>query len=364
MAINKLDLVNFRSFSSVSIDFKPGINIITGNNGVGKTSILEAIYLLSTGRSFRTSNLSKITAFEADYVTVSAEIRTINNLSSYLGYSREKGRDKQITLNHQKAASISDLASILPLCCLETNAFRALLQPPQFRRQIVDWGVFHVKHYFLTAWREYNQVLRQRNTFLRENKGMLGINRRSSHLLDEIRSWDKLLARASIQLIDMREQFIQSVKPLFKYYIAELGLENWKPSLSIKSGFENNSREDVILQELNASLELDLSRGYTNRGPHRADLAFRTRGVLAKDILSRGQQKLVVIAYYLAQIEAIRECTGKRCTLLVDDLSAELDNNALNLIYKQLEKFKHQVIISTVSREGAEWLDSNLIAVE
>lgn len=350
MTLKHLSLSSFRNFSNYSLDFSPGINAVYGVNGIGKTSILEAIYLLGTGRSFRTNNLNLLMTSTASATTVYAEVEAYNKFEARVGYHRERGQDKQLKLNQHKVASISEIAAIFPVCCLEINIFMALLQPPEFRRRILDWGVFHVKHDFFDAWKNYNQVLKQRNTILKQAKDSKQyIN---SKIKSEVQSWDKLFAQYAIKLATLRQAYLDEIKPFFQQYIKifidsepEMDMQ-----LSIKHGLPGLSGldEQKLQQELAVELSNDLYKGYTGIGPHKADLIFSAMGTQAKNILSRGQQKVLIIAYYLAQLTVLKEKYSKNCTVLIDDLASELDIMAQNRIYEQFARLGHQLIISTV----------------
>lgn len=347
MTLKHLTLSSFRNFDSYSIDFSPQINILHGANGVGKTSVLEAVYLLATGRSFRTSNLNLLMNSKAKATTVYAEIDVYNKFTAQVGYHRERGQDRQLKLNQQNISSISEIAAIFPASCLDINIFMVLLQPPEFRRKILDWGVFHVKHEFFDTWKEYTQVLKQRNSILKQAKD----NGRyiNSKIRAEIQSWDKLFAKSGVKLAALRQSYVDEIAPYFQQYIDKLlspalGLDI---GVSVKHGIPQLN-EEALLDELTANLPSDVFKGYSTHGPHRADLIFSATGTSAKNILSRGQQKVVIIAYYLAQLAVLKQKYNKHCTVLIDDLAAELDSHAQGLIYQQFLEVGHQLIISTV----------------
>jgi DNA replication and repair protein RecF len=349
MTLKHLHLSCFRNFHDYSIDFSPQINVLHGVNGVGKTSILEAVYLLATGRSFRTTNLNLLMNSSSKATTIYAEIEAYNKFSAQVGYYRERGQDRLLKLNQHNVASISEVAAIFPACCLEINIFMALLQPPQFRRKILDWGLFHVKHEFFARWKEYNQILKQRNSILKHAKEQRTYV--NSRLRSEIQSWDRLFAKSSVELAQLRQSYLEEIKPYFQFYTNILinSIHNLDVSLSVKHGLPVID-ENEIYSILEANLSNDLYKGYTSIGPHKADLDFSVLGISAKNILSRGQQKVLIIAYYLSQLALLKEKYAKRCTVLIDDMAAELDFTAQNLIYEQFYKLGHQLIISSVDK--------------
>lgn len=354
MSIKYLRLDNFRNFSNIELKFTPGINVIVGENGVGKTSVLEAVYLLSTGRSFRINNLSRLINFSSDNTTVYSELEiSLGNgsLVPYtVGYQRDISSERRLKLNNSSITSISEVAKIFALCCLEGNWFRALYQPPQFRRKNLDWGVFHVKHSFFESWKRYSEVVKQRNVILRTKRN-----------IGSLPAWNIEFSKAAKDLVILRQQYFELLKPCFNYYQSVLKLDGLGINISLNSGIpglkknvDKNSADGLellIQNELIDNKDRDLERGYTTIGPHRADITFKTPLGYAKDILSRGQHKMILLAYFFAQLKCINENTSKRCTVLLDDLAAELDNNALDLLYHELETLENQVIITAINKE-------------
>lgn len=346
MAIETLKLANFRNFQDLTLTFTPGLNIVKGLNGSGKTTILEAINILSTGRSFRTVNLSKTINIAASNKENAIYAKVLPSFT--IGYSRNSLSERRIRLNNKEISTISEVAKIFVVSCLENSWFRALNLTPQYRRRMLDWGVFHVKHEFLDAWKKYNSILKQRNLILRTKKG-----------LNSLDSWDYSIAEAMYDLIIHRQAYYIEVDEVFAYYLRTFGLDKLGVRLKIKHGIDT---EGLVLRDREFSItsmkrimlanrEKDLERGYTNSGPHRADLVFSVDKGIAKDFLSRGQQKMVMLAYFLAQINHYRSFTGKNCTVLIDDIAAELDRYALDLLYAELDKLEHQVVITVITND-------------
>ena len=355
MGLHHLSLTDFRNFSKISFNFTPTINFLIGKNGSGKTSILEALHLLSTGRSFRTTNLNRTINFNSDNAVIYAEAQGLNGLDYKIGYKRDHKNNKYLKLNNNDISSVAHIAAVLPMCCIEGVGFRALLESPQLRRRILDWGVFHVEHSFYEAWQKYNKVLKQRNVYLKQNPGR-----------DYYDTWDALFAKAALNLMILREKYFKALKPYFDAHIQKL-LPIGKIDVVLKQGIDGASEEE-ILSELKSSLPKDRERGFTSIGPHKADLIFKFKNIQAKESLSRGQQKMVILALYLAQLEYLKLATDKRCLILIDDIASELDQNAQQMLYRELYATNHQVVITAVNVPQLEHLkdlveSSNIINI-
>jgi DNA replication and repair protein RecF len=208
-----------------------------------------------------------------------------------------------------------------------------------------------VKHGFLAAWRNYNHILLQRNTLL---KKINGLDFGSATLACS--SWDELFLDSAIILISIRQQYFDLLEPKFNFYINKLlpklnGLIKLTINHGIPVGKDNlkDNFKNYFKTVLTKKLPQDLYRGFTSIGPHRFDLIFKLHDHLAKDLLSRGQEKMLIMALYLAQLDVIKQETGKKCTILIDDLAAELDIGAQTLIYQELLAAEHQLIISAIN---------------
>lgn len=351
MPIKSLKLSNFRNFSEKSINLSDSINLILGRNGVGKSTVLEALYLLGTGRSTRVSNLSKIITFDSQYTAINAVINQDNELQSIIEYQRNINGARKLIFNGKNQKSLADIARFLPICSLDGNSFRGLSSTPHYRRQLFDWGMFHVKHSFLDSWRKFNKILEQRNALLK-NKAP-----RTSFI-----TWDTMYIEAAVILIEARQEYFNKLRESFSSFIPRL-----LPSISnaidirINHGIgadadisditKKSDIESLLKQKLELNYQKDFFRGYTSTGPHRADIVFLYHNDLAKEIVSRGQEKMLIIAFYLAQLAIIKQCTGKKCTVLLDDIAAELDIKAHELLYKQLLELEHQLVITAIQKE-------------
>lgn len=337
MAISQLQITGVRNLQPVTLHTSPRINILYGDNGSGKTSVLEAIHLLAMARSFRSTRLQPMIQYEQNNCTVFAQIDHTDGSQSNLGVSRDRQSELRIRIDGQNARSTAQLAQLLPLQLINPDSFRLLEGAPKMRRQFLDWGVFHVEHQFISAWQRLQTSLRQRNSCLRHG------------IMDEsiIAAWDRELCIASNEIDQLRRAYITKLKPVFEETLAKL-LELPGLTLSYFRGWDKNSElQDV----LNRNLIRDRALGYTQVGPQRADLRVRIAKNNAVDILSRGQQKLVICALRIAQGYLLSQARRNECIYLVDDLPSELDQQHRKALCQLLDKLECQVFVTCVDKQ-------------
>lgn len=329
MAIDSLQITGVRNLAPLVLSPSPFVNLVYGNNGSGKSSLLEAIHLLAYNRSFRTHKLASLIQNEADELVVFARTGT-----AQLGMQRDREGSRKIRLNGENLHSAAELANLLPVQLLDPGMFRLLEGTPQFRRQYIDWGAFHVEHNFFRLWRQTQKCIDMRNALLRQGR-----------CSDEEKDiWNQSLAQHANELTEHRLAYLKVLEPLFQHYLQLLDAE-----LELDLGFTRGWQKDADLYELlTESWERDKKQGFTQVGPQRADLKFKTGGKPALEVLSRGQQKIVVSALKLAQANHYQKHHDTTCIFLLDDLAAELDFAHRKALCALLEDLKCQVFVTAV----------------
>lgn len=310
-----------------------GINILYGANGSGKTSILEAIYLLGRGRTFRSRYAKTLINHESRACTVFGAANGIEHIAPYtVGVSRETAGSFQFKVDGRRVTTSSSLADAVPLLLMNSESFLLIEGGPVGRRRFLDWGVFHVEQQFQAVWAQLQRSLQQRNKLLRHDK--------MSRV--EIASWDETFVRLSNQLTAMRRKYFENIEPVF-YGLIEKLTSVKGVSLSFKQGWEEGRLLSDVLAE---NFERDVRRQTSNVGPHKADIKVLVNGRPASEVLSRGQIKSLVAALIVGQGQMFRQTRDKQCLYLFDDLVSELDNDYLSRLLKVLASAKAQVFIS------------------
>ena len=335
MYLTQLDIHQVRNLVEVKIKPSQRCNYIYGANASGKTSVLEAIYLLSIARSFRTTHIKHVISYEQPSLQIFARIENVNKISTPIGLERSSHKTR-IRINGLDVKQVSELSSLLPVQIINPDVHKLLEQGPKNRRQFIDWGVFHVEHSFLQAWQQYYRVLKQRNAALRRK-----------HDKKSITLWDEQLIQHAKTITLSRENYLLGFLPIFNKYVGKLmGLEvsicyqrGWSGELSFTETLENSFQKDTF-------------KGFTSFGPHRADLEISYQGNLVQNSFSRGQQKLLVCAMRLAQINHLRKETSQQSILLVDDLAAELDIEHRQKLIELLIDTKAQLFVTATEKNS------------
>lgn len=332
MHIKQLHIEDLRILVDVNISPSPGINLITGDNGAGKTSLLEAIYLLGRGKSFRHRDSGPFIRAGAKHSIVVAELQKSDGHSTRLGVERTSSAIR-VKQDGKEVLKRSSLLKALPLQIVAPKSHELIEKGPESRRNFMDYGMFHVEHGYLERLTKYNKALRQRNAALRSSQ--LGVARSYNRVLSDL--------AAAIHLD--RQSYIDTLNAVLQLTLAKLDV-NFPVNLTLSAGMDPG--KDLELQ-LKKKETVDLKRGYTSVGVHRADLVVRSESVLAAHRLSRGQQKVLVYALKIAQSNLFQEKTGNLPILMVDDLTAELDSRHLGKMVQLFDDLGLQVFITLLS---------------
>ena len=329
MALLKLDVLSVRNIQSASISPSPAINLITGANASGKSSLLEAVFILGRGRSFRTTQIKQAIAFDQPRLVISAQSSQQGGSVSTLGIQIDT-KQCQIRID-QEDRQKADLAYALPVQLIHPKSYRLLDSGPQIRREFLDWGIFNQNKNFLPCWRKFNKVLQQRNALLK------------SRQVKQISAWDKELVEHGHVINEFRLAYLANLQPVF-LELASHFTNQEDVDLRFLSGWDDSQSLEFIL---GSDLERDLRYGFTHSGPHRADFQTYLNKRLARDYLSRGQQKLLVLALLLAQVALLNQENPNVCCILIDDLTAELDAGNRAKLLEYLADLGCQVFISS-----------------
>lgn len=335
MQITRLNIERVRNLKTVALSELQPFNVFYGANGSGKTSILEAIHLLATGRSFRTHIPKHYILHDAQNAVVFAQ-----SSSEKIGMQKHINGEQVMKVNGDHIATQGQLAKLLPLQHIDPQSTDIIDQGAKPRRQLLDWLMFHVEPEFYHAWQYYSRALKQRNSLLKSQR----------HLsLESLEPWNKMLGEYGEILHSQRVGIVEQWNVFFQQDLHYL-LPNLSVELQYIAGFHT---EHGLLQDLCIHHQKDVDRRYTEYGPHRADLRLKTPNGEADIVLSRGQKKLLIIALKLSQIAMLHAC-NKETVVLLDDLTAELDLAAQQRLIERLSQLGSQVFITTLEHESVQ----------
>ncbi|MBD3610126.1 MAG: DNA replication/repair protein RecF [Gammaproteobacteria bacterium] len=330
MSLTRLHVKHLRNLQSVDIQPVDGLNLVVGENASGKTSLLEAIYLLGMGRSFRSINIRHVIQQGEHSLIVFGAVNGHSGTPTKLGV--EKQRDKtRIKIDGEWIKNSAQLAYHLPLLMVTPDSHKLIEQGPRYRRQFIDWGVFHVEHAFHPNWQRFQRALKQRNAAIKQ-----GLSYSS------VEVWNRELAQW-VDIIDkMRKDYVQELLPIAHKNISQLTDIN-DIQMDYQQGWKQGSG---YFDYLRLHHEQDRESGYTRYGPHRAELSIRVSGMPAAERVSRGQQKLLACALRLAQVEHLKQRRDVNSVLMVDDLPAELDSERRGRFLEMLRQLETQVFVT------------------
>ncbi|MBE0439142.1 MAG: DNA replication/repair protein RecF [Gammaproteobacteria bacterium] len=341
--LTQLVISNLRNITELKFTPYSGINLIIGDNGSGKTTLLEAIHLLALGRSFRTRSLKNIVQFSQQRSLILAKLP--NDIPIGIEYSLSSGL--KIRLNSAPVTKLSELVAHLPLQFIPANCHQIFEQGPRYRRQLLDWGVFHVEQQFNYHWQSYKKIIQQRNSALRQRKNN-----------DEITLWDQQCVLHGETITNYRINYLERLLEEFINVFTSLcpELKGSEFIIKYKNGWVKGSS---LQQALLDSLERDKQLLYTKSGSHAADWIIKINDGDPAEILSRGQQKLYFIALSLAQTNIANKANGSKKSgslLIIDDLSSELDIDHQLLVLQALSRTPAQCFITTTDYSLSERL--------
>lgn len=332
MSIIQLDIHQVRLISSARLTLHSRCNVFFGENGSGKTSLLESIYLLSNGHSFRTREIGALISQEKEALTVFAKMLSGDALSI------QKSRQGTfVRLNQQPCLRRSELASFLPCQVFYQDIFDIMDAGPSVRRSLLDWGLFHVEQSYHTLWKDYRRVLKQRNALLRQKADYASFV-----------PWDKQLVELSEALHVLRQRYCDAWFALFETTLQ--ALTYFSCTLSYDKGWDKRGTGKSLAIILREQFEMDVSRQFTHSGAHQADILFDSAQLKAKQALSRGQQKIVLIALKLAQAQIL----DTFCVYLFDDITLELDHKHIDSFFDFLTHIKGQFFFTTIEPDALQ----------
>lgn len=333
MQVTRLIASGLRRFKEVALTPGPGINLITGDNGAGKTSLLEALHLMAYGRSFRGRVRDGLVRTGADAVEVFVEWHERASPRPRKAGLRHTGQSWQGKLDGEPVAQLGELCAALAVVSFEPGSHALITGSGEPRRRYLDWGLFHVEQDFLSLWRRYSRALKQRNALLKTGAGGAQLD-----------VWDHELALAGEPLTQRRLQYLEQLQPSLQRVATELVPSLGTASLDFQPGWRRH--ELPLADALLLARDRDRSAGYTSVGPHRADWRVEYAANPHREALSRGQAKLTALSCLLAQAEDYAARRNEWPVIALDDLASELDRNHQQRVLGRLRDSGAQVFVT------------------
>lgn len=338
MAISRLIIENFRNLTAVDLEFDNGFNFLVGNNGSGKTSLLEAIFYLGHGRSFKSAVSNRIISYNQPHFILHGKIQEQQHQWS-VGLQKFRQGNSLVKINGEDGNKISDLANLLPIQLITPEGLNLLNGGPSYRRAFLDWGLFHHHHHFYSVWTNLSRLLKQRNAALNQ----------VSHY-SQLEIWDQELVKLAEQVSQWRAEYAAALHPAIEQ-TCQLFLPELEMNLSFYQGWDKEQNYAELLRQ---NFERDRNLGYTISGPQKADFRFKANGLPAEDVLSRGQLKLLMCALRLAQGEHLMAQKQRSCIFLIDDFASELDQFKRALLAQRLQQNGSQVFVTAITATQLE----------
>lgn len=346
MHFEQLRVQNLRCLEDLAITLDPGINVFVGSNGAGKTSILEAVFLLSHARSFRSGAREALLRRDSTQLSIFAELRR-KDTSTRMGLGREAGR-WQARLDGSPVP-LGRLVQECAVVCFDPGSHALISGAAEERRRFLDWGVFHVEHEFFAVWRRYQRALKQRNSLLRSSAS-------TSDALFE--PWEVELADSAHQMDRQRQSYFELLLPLLSDYAARLLPELGSVVFRYRRGWQEGDGD--LLGQLRDTRNRDSARGHTTIGAHRADWSLGFEAAPQREHFSRGQEKLVATACLLAQAALYAQICGDWPVICLDDLASELDQSHQCAVVDELVSARSQILVTGTDMPSALQSQSKL----
>lgn len=353
MKLTQLNLTNFRNFASYEFKPNPRFNLIVADNGCGKTSLLEAIYYLGMGRSFRSYPHQPVIQHGKTFCQIIGEFIDNNELPLIIGIEKHQDSNKsQLKISGREANGTAELAKLLPIQLVHHETFHLLDAGPQHRREFLDWGVFYAEPLYFTAWQRFQRALKQRNALLKNFDSA------------QMDFWEYELATQGSAIDQFRRMYLTLLLPVLDEVLQPLTVSK-DLSINYHAGWDNQRDYLNLLQR---NRQRDAILGYTQNGPHRADLRIKINQHDTDHVLSRGQQKMFSFVMRVAQALLLSRLSQQQSLFLIDDLAAELDANHIGIAFEILAQLPCQTFItavhSTLFQKQMNQYDLSLFHVE
>lgn len=337
MIIESIKLKNFRSYKEKEFFLSPTTNVFFGNNAEGKTNVLESVYVCALGKSFRTKKDAELVKFGEEFGVVDIVFYDKDRKKNINFIVSEKSK-KQIKVNGIKQLKISDLLGNLYVVLFFPEDMNFVKGEPNERRKGFDLLISQLNPLYMHILQEYYKVLEQRNTLLKNKDRVINF--------DELDVWDEKLSDLNIKIKDIRNEYVEKIKPLFAKYHREIA--NQQEDVVIKYKTQVNGNREDVKKSLKDRRIQDLKRGFTSYGVHRDDYIFEINGLNLGLFGSQGQVRTAILSLKLAEKDLFYIEKDEMPILLLDDVMSELDGYRREYLYEKLKDC--QVLITCTDK--------------
>ena len=349
MKLTNLQLQNFRNYESVQLEFTDGVHVFIGENAQGKTNLMESIYALAMTKSHRTTNDKELIGWNKEFATIKGTVeKTATKTNLELQFSK-KGKIAKVNYLEQKR--LSSYLGNLNVILFAPENLTLVKGSPQNRRKFVDMELGQMSSLYLYDLVEYNRVLKQRNTYLKQ----LAIKKKQPDEYLEVLS--EMLSELASKIVFHRLDFMKQLEALAIPIHDQLSLGREKFSVSyqatipLEDGLTPSQMKEIYMNQFKKNQTREADQATTLIGPHRDDLIFYLNEIPVQTYGSQGQQRSTVLSLKLAEIELMKLSTGEYPLLLLDDVLSELDDDRQTHLIKAIEN-KVQTFITTTSLDG------------
>jgi DNA replication and repair protein RecF len=341
MHIEDISIVNFKNISEVNVGFSPKLNCFIGKNGAGKTNLLDALYYLSFCKSFFNSNDQLNINHDESFFMLNGKYKRFDS-DETISVALKKGQKKQFKRNANVYKKLAEHIGLLPLVMITPSDVNLILGGSEERRKFMDGVISQYNQNYLNDLLKYNRALLQRNNLLKKFA--------SDRYFDaELLSiWDMQLLEYGTRIHKQRTEFVEKLIPVFQHYYSFISQGNEKVSLVHQSSLYDHNFEDLLKD----SLQKDRTVQYTTQGIHKDDLVYYIGDYPIKKLGSQGQKKTFLVALKLAQFDFVKEISGLKPILLLDDIFDKLDQQRVEQIVWLVagEQFG-QIFLTDTNRE-------------
>ena len=359
MQISALVIRNFRLIENAVLSLTPGIQLFLGDNAQGKTSLIEAIFFLSTSTSHRTRREEELIQWNCETAYLRGTVEQHERTETLeCGLERQR---KQIKADEKKLPRVGDLYGRLRTVLFAPEDLQIVSGSPQERRRFLDMAIAQVKPEYIHLLQQYRRVLRQRNQALKQ----IQIKGSSPALLSQVSIWNDPFIDLAAQIVQERAQALQSLSQAAENYYAGLADDGpFQLRYAAAEVGDDGSLADKLRDKLERSQQSEQERGSTQTGPHRDDLQCLLQGRPLASTGSQGQRRAAALALRLAESGYCREQTGDWPILLIDDVVYEMDNHRRTRFWQQVDT-SGQLIVTATDREhlGASLEPSRVFGV-